>query len=108
MNPEQNGIHPLAEGEEVFPVLDCALLRDKTDLLTALGEALSFPDYYGVNWDGLADCLMDMSWSQGPVLLHLTQYDALPSDLRETLEEVFQEAADYWRQQGRVCRLLIS
>ena len=108
MNPLDNGIYALPEGEEVFPVLDGALLRDKTALLAALGEALSFPDWYGANWDALADCLMDMSWSEGPVLLHLTRSNALPMELRATLEEVFQDAADYWREQGRACRLYLS
>ncbi len=108
MNPNDNGIHPLPEDEEVFPVLDARTLAVKEQLLIALGEALSFPDYYGANWDALADCLMDMSWREGPVLLHLAHAEALPNDLRETLEEVFQEAADYWRERGRVCRLYLS
>jgi RNAse (barnase) inhibitor barstar len=108
MNPDDNGIHPLPDGEEVFPVLDGALLQDKTALLAALGEALSFPDWYGANWDALADCLMDMSWSEGPVRLHLANANALPTELREPLEEVFQEAADYWQERGRACRLYLS
>ena len=32
----------------------------KADFLAAIGSALSFPDYYGQNFDALADCLGDV------------------------------------------------
>jgi hypothetical protein len=32
----------------------------KADFLRAVGEALSFPDHYGQNFDALADCLGDV------------------------------------------------
>ncbi len=33
----------------------------KKEFLAAIGEALNFPDYYGQNFDALADCLHDVS-----------------------------------------------
>ncbi len=32
----------------------------KGELLDAVGEALSFPEHYGRNFDALADCLLDV------------------------------------------------
>ncbi len=32
----------------------------KQEFLATVGEALSFPDYYGQNFDALADCLLDV------------------------------------------------
>jgi RNAse (barnase) inhibitor barstar len=34
--------------------------QDKREVLTAIGEALAFPDYYGRNLDALNDCLRDL------------------------------------------------
>ncbi len=84
-----------------MPHLDGRLLGDKDALLTALGHALHFPDYYGANWDALEECLGDLSWHEGPVQLLITHADHLPADLRETLEEIFTEAAQSWADEGR-------
>ncbi|MBI5331821.1 MAG: barstar family protein [Betaproteobacteria bacterium] len=108
MTPSDNGIHPLPEGEEIVPTLDARTLADKQALLAAIGEALSFPDYYGANWDALEECLTDLSWRAGPLVLHLAHAEALPEKVRETLEEVFLVAAKYWRERGRVCQLFLS
>ena len=52
---------------------DRRLARDptKAEFLAAVGEALAFPDYYGQNFDALADCLADVTAgdSEGWVLL---------------------------------------
>lgn len=40
--------------------------RDKQALLRRLAQGLSFPDYFGENWDALIDCLSDLSWSRAP------------------------------------------
>lgn len=37
-------------------------LRGKQELLGFLAQRLSFPDYFGNNWDALDECLRDLSW----------------------------------------------
>lgn len=41
----------------------------KAEFLDAVGTALSFPDYYGHNFDALADCLYDVGEGTDGVLL---------------------------------------
>jgi RNAse (barnase) inhibitor barstar len=48
-------------------------LRRKQDLLRAIADGLTFPEYFGWNWDALEECLRDLSWIDAPggiVLVH--------------------------------------
>lgn len=36
--------------------------RNKDEMLDQIGRALAFPEWFGHNWDALADCLLDMGW----------------------------------------------
>ncbi|MFC7923364.1 barstar family protein [Streptomyces cinereoruber] len=57
-------------------------------------EALGLPDWFGRNWDALADCLADLP---RPVVLVVTGWrgyaEARPREWR-TAQEVFATAAD--------------
>jgi len=45
-------------------------IKAKEALLDELYRRLSFPDYFGFNWDALVDCIRDLSWlPPGPVVL---------------------------------------
>ena len=87
-----------------YPVhrIDLARVTTKEAFLAAVGEALAFPDWYGHNWDALADCLTDLSWmaADGYVIV-LERADtfaqAAPTDFATALS-VFQDAADTWRE----------
>ncbi|MEV6964415.1 barstar family protein [Hamadaea sp. NPDC051192] len=48
----------LKRGGSVFR-LDGRKLRDRGSLFTAFARELSFPSYFGHNWDALVDCLHD-------------------------------------------------
>lgn len=43
-------------GFNVFDA-DAASCTDERGLLTALGDALGFPDYYAPNWDAFDNCV---------------------------------------------------
>jgi RNAse (barnase) inhibitor barstar len=75
---------------------------DEAELLAALAEALEFPDWFGRNWDALADCLMDLTWLDAPgFVIVLKDCDSLmehnPDDFATALE-VFADAAAYWHE----------
>lgn len=82
--------------------IDFADCRDKDDALTRIAQALDFPEWFGGNWDALADCLSDLSWkpADGYVLLldNIQAWrTAAPGDF-DTASDIFNEAATEWMQ----------
>lgn len=93
---EQNGYF-------VFRV-DLSKVRDKDGMLKAIGAAMAFPEWFGVNWDALLDSLADLGWrpAEGYVVI-LEHCDGIhghaEADFVHTLQ-VFENAANEWREQG--------
>ncbi|WP_330292396.1 barstar family protein [Streptomyces sp. NBC_00576] len=82
--------------------LDLTGVSDKAALMTACATAMRFPDYFGSNWDALADCLGDLQgWpaSRGRLLLvrNWQAYAAARPEEWNTLQEIFADAAASWR-----------
>ncbi|MFD3871515.1 barstar family protein [Streptomyces sp. NPDC058623] len=83
--------------------LDLEGVRSKTALMRRCGRALRAPEWFGANWDALADALSDLSWLPAAPgrLLVVTSWreyaEARPADW-EILREVLEEAVDFWRQ----------
>ncbi|KOU64752.1 hypothetical protein ADK55_07160 [Streptomyces sp. WM4235] len=81
--------------------LDLDGVRSKAELMRRLGETLRVPEWFGGNWDALADALIDLSWLPAAPgrLLAVTSWRgyerARPGDW-ETLREILEEAADFW------------
>ncbi|WP_237269444.1 barstar family protein [Pseudothauera hydrothermalis] len=85
--------------------IDLSACDDKAAVLAALAKGLSFPAWFGHNWDALADCLSDLSWlpdrSVVVVFEHVRRLaDNAPDDYRTTLD-IFAEAAESQAAQGR-------
>lgn len=87
-------------------------LDGKTALLERLAEALALPDWFGHNWDALADCLGDLSWS--PASGHLLVLEDCrrfarrsPGDYRILLE-ILADAASTWRARAVPFQAFIS
>src|SRR5262249_40548672 len=78
----------------------------KADLLTRVARALSFPDWFGANWDSLHDCLTDLDWlpaKTGYVLLFENCKD-FGTDHKQDFEDasaVLDAAAEYWKAERR-------
>lgn len=85
--------------------LDLDGVRSKAELMRRCGEALRVPEWFGGNWDALADSLIDLSWlPQAPGrLVAVTSWrgyaGARPADW-ETLQEVLESAVEFWREAG--------
>ncbi len=108
-NADTAGLYPLGDDQGflaenasrhgvVTTLIDCSGCAHKADLLERIASGLQFPDWFGHNWDALADCLDDLGWlppAQGRMIVltglqHL--HDTSPEDLR-IAKEVFADAA---------------
>ncbi|MDF0649958.1 MAG: hypothetical protein CV081_08865 [Nitrospira sp. LK265] len=76
--------------------------RTPSDLFDEFARALSFPDYFGHNWDALEECLADLEWlpAKGYILLITDTQAVLPEDEDEydTLLEILDDAGEAWSQ----------
>lgn len=81
-------------------VVDFAGCRGKDEVLERFAAALRFPDWFGHNWDALADCLGDLSWWPAPGYLLLLDHaggwrDAESGDFAVLLD-ILNDAAALW------------
>ncbi|MFE9254842.1 barstar family protein [Streptomyces sp. NPDC006879] len=83
-------------------VLDLAGVADKTAFMRRSSVALHLPDWFGHNWDALADCLRDPSWlpADGGRVLAVCSWlpyaKARPAEW-DVVQEVLDAAVDFWR-----------
>jgi hypothetical protein len=74
--------------------------RTKEELLDRIAQALSFPDWFGRNWDALEDCLTDLSWCEADG--HVFMFEgAVPGDDLGVLIDVLASSAQFWAARGR-------
>ena len=84
---------------------DLSSVGSKNELLGALAKSLKLPEHFGNNWDALADCIEDDDWfgRSGCVvsLTHSASYRKTHAADWATVEDIFAEAADYWRERHK-------
>lgn len=86
-------------------------VADRTAVLSALGRALSFPEYYGHNLDALADCLGDLSWlPPGPVELVVADGPLAAADpgTHAAVLEILAEAVETTAGTDRPLRVTLA
>jgi RNAse (barnase) inhibitor barstar len=121
--PERSGVYlapsdtsalraAATRGTLAWMELDTGEARNKTQFLAACARDLQFPDWFGGNWDALADCLQDLSWRPAPGHVVLWRgasrlASAAPDDFATALE-IFRDAASYWKMRGRVFIALLD
>jgi RNAse (barnase) inhibitor barstar len=71
--------------------------------LARIAEALRFPEWFGANWDALADCLSDLSWWPSPgyvmVLEHASEWRAQDRESFDIVLEILGETAVRWAEE---------
>jgi RNAse (barnase) inhibitor barstar len=84
--------------------IDLAGCTGKERVLERFAQALRFPDWFGGNFDALADSLGDLSWlrADGYVLLieHSDAWRRADDDNFAMLLDILNEAAASWGDQG--------
>lgn len=110
---ERNGLYRFPDGQ-AMPDAICLpgrLLTNKMAMIDAVAEALSFPDYFGRNWDALEECLLDLAWREGGLALLIDDAQVpesrAPSEWRELLE-ILHDAARFWKREGRVFSVFLQ
>jgi hypothetical protein len=82
--------------------VDLGKADSKFALLEALAHGLSLPPHFGRNWDALADSLEDddIIGKHGAVvrLAHGAAYRKAHAHDWKTLEEILDEAAEFWKE----------
>ncbi|MDB5799418.1 MAG: hypothetical protein JWL63_357 [Rhodocyclales bacterium] len=92
--------------------LDLSSAGNSAALLAIFGRSLHFPDWYGENWDALADCLSDLSWCEAPghVLLVRGTENFLARDPHAfaKLLDILHDVCMIWREGGVAFWVLID
>ncbi|GAA2282584.1 hypothetical protein GCM10010145_64120 [Streptomyces ruber] len=103
----------LAAGGWAHTGLDLRDVTDKPAFLDRCASALHLPDWFGHNWDALADCLTDLSWAppaRGRLIV-LSNWQgfagAAPHDWSTALE-VFSDAVGHWNGTGTPLRVVLA
>ena len=70
-----------------------------------IAATLSFPAWFGFNWDALFDCLADLQWqpaAPGYVIIfeHVQAFAESSQDDYGTLVEVLDDVAERWRSEN--------
>jgi RNAse (barnase) inhibitor barstar len=92
----------------------CAEATTKQQVLAIIAEAFCFPRHFGKNFDALEDCLTELPYKAGPQSGFLIVLEQLPNtpkfdkEARETLLDVFRDAADYWAEKKVPFRVFYS
>jgi len=85
--------------------VDATPIKTKSQFLGLLGRSLSFPSWYGRNWDALEDCLTDLSWiEEAGLVVEIEGYSAYAKadpDGFAILLDIFKTSAEYWRSEGK-------
>lgn len=94
-------------------VLDLTGITDKAGFMARCVRALDLPDWFGRNWDALADVLGDPDW--GPAspgrLLVVTgwrQYAKVRPDEWEVAQQVLESAAGHYERFDAALSVVLS
>ncbi len=87
--------------------IDLSSVHSKGEFLASIAHAIQAPDWFGHNFDALADALCDLSWldefDQGYVLLFLNGGDTLGLTAADhaIVMEIFNDTASCWKHAGK-------
>jgi RNAse (barnase) inhibitor barstar len=77
---------------------------DKAQMLAAIAKSLKFPEWFGHNFDALADCLGDMAWKPADGYLVLLEHcDGIHGKAEDDFASalnIFEQAANDWREES--------
>lgn len=107
LNCELQQLHAVAAVANM-PLLetDLSTVHSKGEFLAALAQAIRAPEWFGSNWDALADALGDLSWldpAPGYVVLLRNggEHFGLGPAEHKIVLQIFDETLEFWKSQGK-------
>ncbi|KAG0162765.1 hypothetical protein DFQ28_001287 [Apophysomyces sp. BC1034] len=97
-----------------FLYANCAAAQTKAEVLETISTSFLFPKHFGKNYDALYDCLTDLVHKAGIQPGFVIVLEGLPAtqkfdkEARETLLDVFREAAEFWAERKVSFRVFYS
>ena len=80
-------------------------MRNREDVFAFYSSTLSFPDYFGWNWDAFDECIKDLSWI-GNTTIHII-HDEIPLKTDQHQCTIFlstiHESKFYSRVKNKLC-----
>lgn len=73
----------------------------KGEVLAELARTIEAPEWFGHNWDALADALGDLSWKPAPGYVLLLNGATFAPDDYETLNHILKATVMFWKMQGK-------
>ena len=84
---------------------DLAAEQNKGEFIAAVAQAIKAPEWFGHNWDALADALGDLSWHPAPGYVLLLCGGDVPLGLdaknHTTATEILAGTVIFWKSQGK-------
>lgn len=103
--------HRVTENGLTCCYIDGSRVVDKSSLLAESARALSFPSYFGHNWDAFEECVTDLAWldDRGCVMLydHAAVLVSQHPDVWATFYDILDSAVAYWKEKPRPFYVLL-
>ncbi|CAG7599760.1 Ribonuclease inhibitor barstar [Candidatus Vallotia tarda] len=97
-----------------FLYANCSAAQTKSEVLESISISFLFPKQFRKNYDGLYDCLTSIVHQAGVQPGFVIVLEGLPAtqkfdkEARETLLDVFREAAEFWGERKVNFRVFYS
>lgn len=97
-----------------FLIANCGQATNKQQVLASIAQGFYFPDHFGENFDALYDCLTSLVYKAGAqpgfviVLEQVPHTAGFDREARETLLDVFRDAAEFWEKRKVPFRMFYS
>lgn len=127
LDADASGLFSLNPGESIADLLDTAkqsAKQSKFQVFHLEGQSITnrdlyfqkiadlfqFPDYFGHNWDAVADCLTDLSWEEGDRILIVYSHSQGLSEEHdwEIAIRIWANTIEFWGQQGVMVSVVLG
>ncbi|WP_343241836.1 MULTISPECIES: barstar family protein [unclassified Streptomyces] len=94
-------------------VLDLAGVTTRHEFMDRCARSLSLPEYFGRNWDALADCLTDLSWCPAATRRRLRvtgwqEYAAASPREWRIVTQILRDASDFWQHTDTPLHVIVE